>query len=80
MEEPEVLPEFPTAGRPRKYDWDSWLDGQVRKLIQGKHYETSTASIRATASNAAKKAGKKLRSKSMTEDDGTEALIIQAYE
>ena len=80
MNEPEVLSEFPGAGRPRKYDWDVWLDGQVRKLIKGEHFDTSTASIRATASNAAKKAGKRLRTKAMVEDGGTEVLIIQAFD
>ncbi len=80
MSDPEILSEFPAPGRPRKYDWNSWLDGQVRKLKRGEHYETSTASMRATASNAAKKSGRKLRTKAVTETDGTEALIIQAYD
>ncbi len=75
-----VLPEFPDQRRKGKYPWDEWLDGQVRLLRKGEQYSTETATMRAVASSAAKKAGKRLRSKVMTDEDGCEALVIQAEE
>jgi hypothetical protein len=77
MKEPEILPEFPEARRKGKYPWDQWLDGQVRVLRRGEHYETTTPSMRAIAGDAAKREGKGLRTRAVSED-GTEALIIQA--
>lgn len=44
----------------------------------GEDYTTTTASMRAIASSAAKSAGKRLRTQIVKDDDGTEALAIQA--
>lgn len=79
MPEPEILDEFPDQKRGGKYPWNEWLDGQVRMLRKGEQYETTTASMRAIASAAAKKAGKRLRSKEVKDENG-EALVIQVYE
>ena len=76
--EPKILDKFPVQSRRGKYPWEEWLDGQVRLLRKGEQYTTSTETMRAVASNAAKKAGKRLRSKVTKDDDGCEALIIQA--
>jgi hypothetical protein len=80
MEDPEILEEFPGDTKRGKYPWDEWLDGKVRVLRKGEHYDTTTGSMRATASSAAKSAGKRLRTKAGRDSDGCETLIIQAYE
>ena len=77
---PKILDEFPDPKRRGKYPWDEWLDGKVRLLRKGDQYTTSTDTMRAVASNAAKKAGKRLRTKVTKDDDGCEALIIQALD
>lgn len=33
-------------GRPSKYPWDVWLDGETRTLIRGEDFDISPASFR----------------------------------
>lgn len=60
------------------YDWDKWLDGSPWLLRKGEDYEIDTASMRAAASRAAKARGKKARTRVIRDQDGTEALAIEA--
>ncbi len=75
---PRKLKQFPEPKRRGKYPWDAWLDGSVWLLRRGEDYETSSASMRAIATSAAKTAGKRLRTQVTEDEDGTEALVIQA--
>lgn len=78
----ERLNEFPGGNRTRgggKYPWDDWLDGSVWLLRRGEDFSTSILSFRATASTMAKRSGKKLRSRAVSDENG-EGLAIQAYE
>lgn len=79
-QEAKVLAEFPDQKRRSKYPWEEWLDGRVFLLRKGEQYNTGTETMRAVASSAAKKAGKKLRSKITKDEDGCEALVIQAVD
>lgn len=74
------LDEFPKRTRESQYPWDEWLNGDVWLLRRGKDedYETTSASMRATAISAAKRAGKRIRTQITKDADGTEALVIQA--
>ena len=78
------LDQFPDRTRRGIYPWDKWLNGEIWLLRRGKgegdDYETTTASMRATAVSAAKRAGKRVRTQVTTDEDGTEALIIQAID
>jgi hypothetical protein len=76
----EKLKEFPGGPTRGKYRWDLWLDGSAWLLRKGDDYEISSLSMRAVASRAAKAAGKKVRTRLRKDPDGSEALIIQAYE
>ncbi len=78
----ERLDEFPggerTKGGGRKYPWDEWLDGSVWLLRKGEDYAATTLSFRATVSKTAKREGKKVRSRTIKDEQG-EGLAIQAY-
>lgn len=39
----DAMPE--RRGRARKYPWDEWCDGQVRRLKRGKDYTCTTRSM-----------------------------------
>jgi hypothetical protein len=73
------LKEFPKATRRSKYPWAEWLNGKPWMLRRGEDYETSSESMRAIASKAAIAAGKRVRTQITTDQDGNEALVIQAY-
>lgn len=74
------LDEFPDERRRGKYPWHEWFDGGVWLLRQGEDFQTSAASMRATAFRAAAAASKQIRTRITTDDDGTEALVIQVVE
>jgi hypothetical protein len=74
------LAQFPKARRQSKYPWDQWLDGSVWLLRKGEDYETTSPSMRAIATSAAKKEGKRLRTQITVDEDGIEALVIQVRE
>jgi hypothetical protein len=63
----------------RAYPWEQWLDGSVWLLRSGEDYSITTDSMRAAVSRAAKQAGKRARTSVVEDDDGTEALAVQAY-
>jgi hypothetical protein len=69
------LDAFP--GGPR-YDWEQWLDGTAWILRKGEDFEIEIASMRAAVSRAAKERGLTVRTKAVRDEDGTEALAIQA--
>lgn len=73
----EKLSAFP--GRP-PYDWDRWLDGAPWRLRKGEDYDIDTASMRAAVSRAAKARGKRVRTRLVRDEDGAEALVVQAYD
>jgi hypothetical protein len=60
------------------YDFDRWFDGSPWLLRKGEDFEIDIASMRAAVSRAAKARGLKVRTKLIRDDDGTEALAIQA--
>lgn len=64
--------------RVRVCPWDEWLDGNPWRLKKGEDYDVATVSMRAAAFRAAKAAGKSVRTR-ITEADGIETLVIQAY-
>lgn len=72
------LDKFPKASRQSKYPWSDWLNGEPWLLRRGEDYKTSSESMRAIASKAAIAAGKRVRTQIITDQDGTEALVIQA--
>lgn len=74
------LDEFPKRQRQSKYPWDQWLDGHVWLLRKGEDYETTSPSMRAIATTAAKREGKRLQTRIAQDEDGTEALVIQVVD
>lgn len=73
----KILDTFPVnpAGRLAKYPWKTWLDGQPRLLIQGEDFETTPANFRATAFQASKRHGLKIRTAAV----GDKNIAIQAF-
>jgi hypothetical protein len=66
--------DFPKHGRPYKYEWKSWADGQPWKLVHGKDFTVGIETMRTNARSYAVKNGYKV--KTAIVDDGT-ALVIQ---
>lgn len=64
----------------RKYDWDSWLDGNQWMLVRGEDYSVSTASFRVQAQTLGATRGLRVITKSsgVRSDEGKEAIVIQA--
>jgi hypothetical protein len=75
----EVLEDFSFTNRaegfPVRYDWDSWLDGQVWKLKQGEDFTISLVNLRNSVFVAASKRNLKVRT-TTNKEEGT--VIIQA--
>jgi hypothetical protein len=61
------------------YEWDQWLDGSPWLLRRGEDYEIGTASMRAAVSRAARQRGKTVKTKALIDEDGVEALAVQAF-
>lgn len=70
----KVLTNFPERTRTEQYPWRDWFDGIPRLLEEGVDYSVATSSFRASAHQAAKRYGIKVR---MTTQDG--GLAIQSY-
>jgi hypothetical protein len=66
----EVLDTYDFA---RRYDWQTLLDGKVRRLRQGEDFTCPTSIFRAQANRAARRAGLSIR----TRNEG-DAIVIQA--
>ena len=70
----KVLTNFPERTRAEQYPWRDWFDGIPRLLEEGVDYSVATSSFRASAHQAAKRYGIKVR---RTTPDGGRA--IQSY-
>jgi|TARA_R110000824_G_scaffold175454_3_gene353893 hypothetical protein len=70
----KVLTNFPARIRTEQYPWSDWFDGLPRLLEEGVDYQVASTSFRASAHQAAKRYGIKVR---MTMQDG--GLAIQSY-
>jgi hypothetical protein len=66
--------DFETKGGVRKYDWATWLDGQIYALVEGEDYEIPTENFRVAAHAAATRMSKKVRTRRT--DNG---MVLQAY-
>lgn len=66
--------DFPKHGRPYKYQWKSWANGQPWKLVLGTDFSVSIETMRTNARSFAVKNG--LKVKTAIVDDGN-ALVIQ---
>lgn len=47
----------------QKYDWESWLDGQIWKLTPGEDFEARADTFRYAAYNYAKRNGIEIRTR-----------------
>jgi hypothetical protein len=72
----EQLPtyQFPTRGRPHKYSWDAWIDGNPWKLVKGADFTVTTKTMQANARTYAKK--NDLTVKTAITDNGN-VLVVQ---
>lgn len=66
--------DFETKGGVRKYDWTTWLDGQIYALVEGEDYEIPTENFRVAAHAAATRMNIKVRTR-RTEH----GMVLQAY-
>jgi hypothetical protein len=67
--------EFRKPGGNGKYNWDEWFDGKARRLTHDVDFTCSPRTLSASAYQAARRCGKKLRT---TIEDDTH-IVIQAY-
>ncbi len=70
----KVLVTFPPRLRTEQYPWNDWFDGIPRLLEEGVDYTVAPSSFRASAHQAAKRYGVKVR---LTQQEG--GLAIQSY-
>lgn len=47
-------------GRPMKYSWDDWLNGEEHRLQEGRHFDADPASFRQQVLNEARRRGIKM--------------------
>jgi hypothetical protein len=66
--------EFTNHGSGGKYDWDTFLDGSIYKLVRGTDFEAKPSSFLTTVRKQADK--RKMTVNSQIVDDNT--LVIQA--
>lgn len=67
-------------GRPRKYDWLNWLDGERHTLARGRDFEIDALSLQKQAQTEARKRRVKIRTKRATDENGVEWLLIDGRE
>jgi hypothetical protein len=74
----EQLPtyQFPTRGRPHKYAWESWINGNPWKLVKGTDFAVTTKTMQANARTYAKK--NDLTVKTAIAEDGN-VLVVQFF-
>lgn len=65
---------FPTRGRPQKYKWESWANGNPWKLVKGTDFEVAAKTMQASARMYAK--NNNLRVNTAIVDDST-AIIVR---
>jgi hypothetical protein len=75
----EELDEFPGGPTKSRFPWDDWLNGKPWLHQRGEVYEVKTTSLRVSAFREAASRGLKIRTR-IVNDNGGEALVIQAYE
>lgn len=66
--------DFRTIGRPTKYAWKTWANGQPWRLVAGTDFSVPAETMRSNAFQWAKKNGMTVRTSVM--DDG-KAIVIQ---
>lgn len=66
--------EFPAKGRPQKYEWSVWSDGNPWRLEHGIDFTVAVRTMRTNASAYAKKHGMKVRTAAV---DDNKAIIVQ---
>lgn len=69
------LTELPKTGRPAKYPWKEWFDGQVRRLRIGRDYEGDMKSFRSSAYSAAKRHGVEIVTRVIEGDLHIQAIV-----
>lgn len=80
-----VIAEFPgnSSGRPTKYPWNDWLNGQVWELIPGEDFHVSPSGLRSAMARQAKLRGLKVRTRLVGDPTIAEStagcLVVQAY-
>jgi hypothetical protein len=47
----------PPARGSKRYPWDEWMDGQVRILVQGEDFDSSTIQMQNVFASAARRRG-----------------------
>jgi len=70
----EVLKEWPAVAVRTKYDWDSWLDGRVHKLVSGVDFTCKVDVMRINIYRAARVRNLKVKSCFLKDDN---AIILQ---
>lgn len=65
----------PYRGRPTKYPWDEWLNGQTWQLTRGVDFTLDDSSLRAAVSSAANKRNRQARVAKVSDD----VYAVQAY-
>ncbi len=54
--------DFSKAGtRSSKYPWDEWCDGKIRRVVQGKDFESKPTTFRSALHNQASRREMKVR-------------------
>ena len=63
-------------GRPQKYPWDRWENGEIWEIAQGQDYEISTQNMQVTLHLRASKDNKKVQTRRVR-DEAREKLVFQ---
>lgn len=64
------------GGRKAKYDYETILDGKIRKLVKGRDFDSATRTFKATLEGKARANGKKAQV--ILEDEDT--LVVRLVE
>lgn len=79
-----VISEFPenieTRGRPFKYPWRDWLNGEAWELVPGVDFNVEVASFRATLMKRAKDFGLTVRTAQSLDENDEPVFFLQATE
>jgi hypothetical protein len=69
----EILDEFDFTkrgtgrGRPEKYPWDNWTNGEIWKIVAGTDFSCKAENIQGALFNAARKRGMRVKTKKLDE-------------
>lgn len=64
------------SGRPQKYPWSTWLNGQEHEIILGKDIECGITTFRANLWKHSNKAGVKTITRCETRKEGRKSLTV----